>query len=133
VLKKIKSLLSKEGRVLIEVPNVRSMSFRMFGPIWYGVPGHLYGFNPQTLSMIAKRVGLRMVSIRYKASKGAFTACLREWAKTGTSFKHKIAGMLACASWFRPIAGLLCGIFVLFRVGDIQQAFFEHDNSTSIV
>ena len=64
-LKKARSLLKKDGILLIEVPNFNSFEARIFRGKWVGLaaPLHLYQFTPRTLSIMLKRCGLFPVEV----------------------------------------------------------------------
>ncbi len=66
VLREARRLLTPEGRLLIAVPNIDSLAFRVFGQHWFGldVPRHLTHFTPWTLHLMLERTGFRVESIR---------------------------------------------------------------------
>ena len=59
-LKKARSLLRKDGFLIIEVPNFHSFEAKIFRSKWVGIsaPLHLYHFTPRTLRMMLKSCGL---------------------------------------------------------------------------
>jgi len=60
ILKKVRSLLKKDGILLIEVPNFNSFEARVFRSKWVGIaaPLHLYQFTPRTLPLMLEKCGL---------------------------------------------------------------------------
>lgn len=59
-------LLTAGGRLYVSVPNIDSLSFRMFGTAWYGLdlPRHLTHFTPKTLRKMLVRAGFRPGRLR---------------------------------------------------------------------
>jgi SAM-dependent methyltransferase len=66
VLREAYRLLAPEGKLLVAVPNIDSLPYRLFGPDWYGLdlPRHLTHFTPMTLSLMLERAGLQVRSLR---------------------------------------------------------------------
>jgi SAM-dependent methyltransferase len=58
-------LLDAQGRLLVSVPNLESLSSRWFGSNWYGldVPRHLTHFTSETLRGMLQRAGFAETSI----------------------------------------------------------------------
>ncbi len=65
-LKELKRILKPQGRIIIAVPNSRSLA-ALFGRFWSSLelPRHLFIPNPQTMRLFAKKAGLKMVGLRY--------------------------------------------------------------------
>jgi len=63
---KIKSLLAKDGKAVIAVPNYSSWDAKHYGKSWaaYDVPRHLYHFNPSAMQVLMKLHGLKIDEIR---------------------------------------------------------------------
>jgi 2-polyprenyl-3-methyl-5-hydroxy-6-metoxy-1,4-benzoquinol methylase len=59
-------LLVPGGRLVVTVPNIDSLSFRLFGAWWYSLdlPRHLTHFTPSTLYQMIDRAGFRVGPIR---------------------------------------------------------------------
>jgi 2-polyprenyl-3-methyl-5-hydroxy-6-metoxy-1,4-benzoquinol methylase len=59
----IQRILRPGGLLVLETPNIASMTFRFCGKSWFplGIPGHLQHFTPQTLARFVKRAGFRPV------------------------------------------------------------------------
>jgi SAM-dependent methyltransferase len=56
-------LLKPEGLVFIEVPNIESFQFGLFGKSWFPlrIPEHLFHFSPRSLDNIAQKASLENV------------------------------------------------------------------------
>lgn len=63
----IHSILKDDGILLITVPNIESLGFKLFGGNWYPLqpPRHLYHFSPKTLADILDRLGFAVVSVNH--------------------------------------------------------------------
>jgi 2-polyprenyl-3-methyl-5-hydroxy-6-metoxy-1,4-benzoquinol methylase len=59
-------LLAPGGKLLVAVPNIDSLAFRIFGSCWFGLdlPRHLTHFAPWTLHFLLERTGYRVERIR---------------------------------------------------------------------
>lgn len=66
ILREAHRLLAPGGKLLVAVPNIDSLPFRMFRGSWYGLdlPRHLTHFSPWTLHLILEHVGFRVDPIR---------------------------------------------------------------------
>lgn len=62
-LQKIKSMLKKDGVLVMAFPNIDSLSFKLFGKNWEWInpPKHLSYFNEKSFSRLANRNGLRVI------------------------------------------------------------------------
>lgn len=62
-LKAARAVLTEQGRVVVQVPNIRSWQFRLFGDHWYGLdpPRHLVNFSDRALSRVLQEAGLQVV------------------------------------------------------------------------
>jgi len=60
-------LLRSGGRVVVQVPNVDSWQFRLFGKRWNGldVPRHLVNYRTRDLVQLLRRCGFRVERIRH--------------------------------------------------------------------
>lgn len=65
-LKSLRKKLSKEGHILIAVPNSNSKDAQYYREFWaaYDVPRHLYHFNPDTLKVLLKNNKLKIKEIK---------------------------------------------------------------------
>jgi SAM-dependent methyltransferase len=76
--------LAPRGRMLIEVPRLESLSFRLFGSRWPGLqaPQHTAVYSRETLCAVVERAGLKIVEW---LPWGAFPAYF--YLFSGTAFK----------------------------------------------
>jgi len=65
-----KRILKKFGFVKIFVPNIDSLTFRIFRSYWYlyETPRHFYQFTPETLTTLLLKTGFINITIKYHQS-----------------------------------------------------------------
>ena len=73
-LLKVRHLLKKGGKVLIIVPNIDSIFFKIFKEYWYPLeaPRHFYQFSPKTLTRLLLGSGFNSVEIKYSQPPHTF-------------------------------------------------------------
>ena len=66
-LTKVKKTLKDDGFLIIAVPNLNSLGFKIFGKNWYSLqpPIHLYHFTPITINEMLKKAGFVEINITY--------------------------------------------------------------------
>jgi len=66
VLKKCFRWLKNGGKLLIVVPNTKSLWKEVFKQNWYGydAPRHIYNYDPANLSFLLKKIGFKIEKIR---------------------------------------------------------------------
>lgn len=62
-LRAAKQLLKTQGLIFIEVPNIGSLQFKIFGKSWYhlAIPGHLFHYSTSGLQKIAHQASLKRI------------------------------------------------------------------------
>jgi 2-polyprenyl-3-methyl-5-hydroxy-6-metoxy-1,4-benzoquinol methylase len=65
-LEKLKSLLKKDGKLFIAVPNYTSVESSIYKLFWaaYDVPRHLYHFTPRAMKELLERFDFRLIEKR---------------------------------------------------------------------
>jgi 2-polyprenyl-3-methyl-5-hydroxy-6-metoxy-1,4-benzoquinol methylase len=78
-LKKVRSLLSDDGLLFIEVPNEQSLENKIFGKksFLYEVPVHMYNFSPLTLAKLVNKAGFKIEKITYPMGGGGWFGTLQ--------------------------------------------------------
>jgi len=58
----INRILTNEGRLLIALPNIRSLDARIYGPYWVALdaPRHLWHFSKPSLELLARKSGFKL-------------------------------------------------------------------------
>jgi SAM-dependent methyltransferase len=66
-LEKAFKCLKSKGLIVITVPNIKSIGFKIFTKDWHqlDLPRHLYHFSPDTLSKILRDIGFNIVGINH--------------------------------------------------------------------
>lgn len=67
ILEKAHQLLSEDGLLLIEVPNIQSLGFWLFRKRWYSldIPRHLYHFSAETLGEMLTQNQFEVISTSF--------------------------------------------------------------------
>ena len=89
-LQRIHRLLKDDGLLIVSVPNLNSLEFRLFGPWWFHLdpPRHFYHFDRHTLTRAAVQAGFRVYLVRTAVSSVFLMASLdRFWTER---FKRKV-------------------------------------------
>jgi 2-polyprenyl-3-methyl-5-hydroxy-6-metoxy-1,4-benzoquinol methylase len=62
-LKSARTALGEHGRIVVQVPNIRSWQFRVFGSRWYGLdtPRHLVNFSDRALIQLLRETGFEII------------------------------------------------------------------------
>lgn len=62
-LKAVQTALTERGRLVLQVPNIRSWQFRFFGVHWYGLdtPRHLVNFSDRALMSLLEETGFKII------------------------------------------------------------------------
>jgi len=65
MLREARRILKKEGFLIIQVPNIDSLQFKLFKNKWIAidVPRHLYYFNPDMIKSYLTKQGFEMIKI----------------------------------------------------------------------
>ncbi|MFH1367415.1 MAG: class I SAM-dependent methyltransferase [Patescibacteria group bacterium] len=73
-LRELKRILKPGGKLVIAVPNIDSLAFRIFGKYWsyLDTPRHLYLFSSSTMKAYAKKTGLHINKLRYNSTPFQF-------------------------------------------------------------
>ena len=84
-VKRIRELLSPQGRAFIAVPNYTSYDAAVYGQYWaaYDVPRHLYHFSPQAMEFLLKKHRLTLVAIEPMWYDSFYVSMLSEQYKSG--------------------------------------------------
>lgn len=67
MLKEVIRILKPSGRLVVQVPNIDSLQFRLFGVRWYGldVPRHLIDYSQSSILKLLSEVGLNVKRLRH--------------------------------------------------------------------
>ncbi|MFL9482652.1 class I SAM-dependent methyltransferase [Chitinophagaceae bacterium LWZ2-11] len=82
---KFGSLLKKDGRLIIAVPNYTSYDAQTYNEYWaaYDVPRHLYHFSPESLQLLAQQKGFTVEAYKPMWFDSFYVSMLSEQCKNG--------------------------------------------------
>ncbi len=71
-MRKLNSLLSEDGTIYMAIPNVRSLNAYIFGKYWigYDVPRHLINYSLDSLKLLLKNNGFKMLEYKHSSTAG---------------------------------------------------------------
>ena len=69
-LTRLRALLKPGSEMIIEIPNITSIKFRIFGKYFSSleIPRHLYHFSPDTIRKVCEKSNLKIDSLQYVGS-----------------------------------------------------------------
>lgn len=78
-LKKIRTIINKDGRLIINIPNINSFSARIFKGYWHGleIPLHFFHFSPATVTAILQQSGFEVKKIEHYSDPKLFLKSLQ--------------------------------------------------------
>ena len=108
-------LLVPGGIVAIGVPNFSSVQSRVFRSKWYhlDVPRHLFHYTPQSLTVVAERVGFTTIGVQFFSSEHNWAGILGSMIRLsppGESLAHKAFRKLVGAPIARAVASIESGL-----------------------
>jgi 2-polyprenyl-3-methyl-5-hydroxy-6-metoxy-1,4-benzoquinol methylase len=67
VLDEVRRVLKPDGRVIVQVPNIDSLQFRIFGSRWYGldIPRHLIDYSLDSIVRLIEGAGFGVRRVRH--------------------------------------------------------------------
>lgn len=106
ILAEIGRILRPGGHYIFTIPNVESVTERIFGPSWYGwmIPRHFYGFPARSLRIMLRLAGLEPCKVIYSIAPNIWIGSVRYWlihhgvARWGRFFRYE--NPLALALFF---------------------------------
>lgn len=124
LLKKIKEWLSKDGILIIVIPNINSIGRYLFKEHWEWIlPWHLHFFKPKTLVALAQRAGFQKACFYQTPSPlwypASFGRIFNEGSKLGQYFRQ--------APSFIKLVPFLPLIFIgaIFNLNDSMTLFLR--------
>lgn len=78
IIKEMYRILKKDGKLIVGVPNYRSLAYSLFGKNWYqlDVPRHLNDFSDKILIKKLRGEGFKIKKVRHNARPTQFTVSL---------------------------------------------------------
>lgn len=83
----LKEKLDTNGKLLIAVPNHKSFDAKLYKEYWaaYDVPRHLYHFSFETMKLLLKKHGLKIINVLPMKLDSFYVSLLSEKYKTGNT------------------------------------------------
>ena len=81
----IKKILSKNGILIVALPNPDSLDAKIYGKYWaaYDLPRHLYHFNKATVERLFNKYGFSIIKLKPMFFDSFYVSMLSEKYKTG--------------------------------------------------
>lgn len=98
----IRSLLDKNGTLIVAVPNYESYDAQFYQQYWaaYDLPRHLYHFSKKSMEQLWHKYGMKIEAVIPMKLDAYYVSMLSEKYKTG-KINYLKAGMVAAKSNFR--------------------------------
>lgn len=72
-------VLKPKGKIIILIPNIDSLFFRIFRSFWYPLeaPRHFYHYSPETISKYLRKIGFKNVQVSFVQSPYSLVRSLK--------------------------------------------------------
>ncbi len=121
-LDEIRRILKPDGLCYIRIPNIASLTYRLFGRYWFplDIPRHVFHYTPATFTRLARQHGFAVRHIEFRSPPSGFFTSLEFMRQAGVL--PRILGPLREQSslWrnlWRPVGWCVDWL----RMGDIVQ------------
>ena len=106
-LKSAYSILKPNGLIAVDVPNIGSLSAKLFGRFWFhlDVPRHLYFFSKRTLCDVMKHAGFVIDKVFYPFTSCDMTFSMELWLRE--TFDNRCEYRPIWASWAKAFLRML--------------------------
>jgi len=125
-LQEVRRVLKPGGKALIGVPNIASLTAKLFGKYWYylGAPVHTFNYSGKTLADLVSKQGFNKVETKYNGNWRGVVGSLQiivNW----NSNKASDVGYIQKIWLFRVVSGFIAKSLNLFRTGDVVEVIFQ--------
>ena len=119
-ISKFNEHLEVNGKLLIGVPNINSLPYRLFGKYWWylGAPVHTYNFTTDLLVKLLNKHGFKIESIRYCGNYAGILGSIQMYFNRNKKSQDPLKGFLMNFPPFIIIAQLFAGIINILGKGD---------------
>lgn len=133
-LEKAFRCLRSKGLIVITVPNIESLGFKIFNRDWHPLdpPRHLYHFSPNTLAKILRDIGFNIIDINHGYKEHNYYSIFESFrfkfsprfknslAKTNNVDKLKVNLIVESGKIFAKVfADLFCFIEPIIGAGEV--------------
>ena len=114
-IKEVRKVLKKGGKLIMIIPNIDSLLFKLFKSYWYPLeaPRHFYQFSPKTLKKLLKIHKFKIVDIKYHQPPHTFL-----WSLVYLFGLHNIDKRIGIFAY--PLMFLLSPLAILKRSDVIE-------------
>jgi len=126
VLHEIHRILRPGGKLFIGIPNVGSMSFRIFGRYWWYLcaPVHTYNYSDKVITRLLHKSGFQINKVHYNADFWGLLGSLQIFVNRNTGQKAD-DGWLIRNRLLRIITSLIEKCIDIVRMGDVIEIICE--------
>ena len=105
-LRRVHRLLKDDGLLVVSVPNVNSLEFKLFGRWWFPLdpPRHFYHFDKRSLSGILPRQGFSSIAFEPVSAPSFFMASLDRFWKHRFQEECPVSAKLIDRLVARPVS-----------------------------
>jgi len=123
---KLTGLLSDDGVGFISVPNVDSITSKIFGRYWYflGAPLHVVNYTPKSISKILEKNGMQVLKIKASADYIAILGSIQAFLNRNND-KKSDEGFVANSSVLKGLAQLISYFGTIINQGSHLQVQFK--------
>ncbi len=92
VMKEIRRIIREDGCLIITVPNIQSLGFKVFNKFWWNLdlPRHIFHYCPQTLSLLAKKTGFQLLRLGHRKAQSGLVRSVSLTISKKNKFLQKL-------------------------------------------
>lgn len=122
VLKEVHRILAKDGKILIGVPNGKSLNARLFGSYWYhlALPVHTFVYSPETLIKMLQKNQFKAIKVIHNTNSAGIQGSLQFFLnRNDTPLRPE--GRVASSQVIRVLASWAAHLENICRVSDFIE------------
>ena len=115
--------LNNDGKILIGVPNIDSIPFKLFGKYWWylGAPVHTYNFTPTLLTKLLTKHNFEIISVRYCGNYAGILGSIQMYFNRNKDVQNPLKGFFMNFPPLIIISQWLANCFNIFKLGDAME------------
>ena len=80
-MEEIRRIIKPSGKVIVSIPNINGLGFRIFRDKWFGLdlPRHIFFFTPETIKLLAHKTKFKVERIIFHRGKGLIKKSIAYW------------------------------------------------------
>jgi 2-polyprenyl-3-methyl-5-hydroxy-6-metoxy-1,4-benzoquinol methylase len=121
----VASLLSNKGKIVIGIPNTKSLYATLFGKYWYNrdIPRHVVNYNKNNLEVLLNKYNLKITNIKYM-STGGFLGSLQYFINDKLNLNIRLINKTLFVLLTYPL-DIVCN---LLKIGDCISLTVKHNH-----